>query len=466
MWPFSKPDIEQVCRRRWNVSVDELILIDRKFGVTAEQKTFLTTQAAPQLVKNILIPPKLTPQAQAGKPIRKDWSTDKAVQEGFKSSSWVYACVSLRARAVASVPFIVQEWNEDIGQWEVVTDHPLADMIASPNPNQNWEDFLEIMVTHMDLGGNAIDKITLGRGSDNGTPLKIILDPLQPDRITPVPSKELGVLIDHYDYKIDGSGQPREFKPDEILHFRYVDPAVPYWGMSPLQAGSRVVDLDVEALNWNVSSMSKRAVPDGVLSIKDDIDEDQFLVIKEWAKNHFGSEHGIGVIGNDAEFMATSLSPVDMDFNEGRRLNREEICALYGIPPPLVAILDRATYSNVTEMRLIFWQDTIIPLLSNIANLFNYSLVNRFWDNTRIWYDLSSNPVTIQIRSKKIEDISKLTGSGVPFNVAARFMGLDIEEISGGDVGYLPANLLPVTSAIDASVGPAGTRPEDEEEME
>jgi phage portal protein BeeE len=46
---------------------------------------------------------------------------------------------------------------------------------------------------------------------------------------------------------------------------------------------------------------------------------------------------------------------------EFRKLTREEVAAVFDIPPVLLGILDRATFSNVEELHLAFYQDTLGP---------------------------------------------------------------------------------------------------------
>ena len=46
-----------------------------------------------------------------------------------------------------------------------------------------------------------------------------------------------------------------------------------------------------------------------------------------------------------------------------RKLNREEVCAAYDVPPPMVGILDHATYSNIDQQHWMLYMDTFGPML-------------------------------------------------------------------------------------------------------
>jgi hypothetical protein len=58
-----------------------------------------------------------------------------------------------------------------------------------------------------------------------------------------------------------------------------------------------------------------------------------------------------------------TLTAEEAQYIETRRLNREEVCAVYDVPPPVVHILDRATFSNITEQMRSMYRDTMAPRL-------------------------------------------------------------------------------------------------------
>jgi phage portal protein BeeE len=58
-----------------------------------------------------------------------------------------------------------------------------------------------------------------------------------------------------------------------------------------------------------------------------------------------------------------SLTAEEAQYIETRKLNREEVCAAYDVPPPVVHILDRATFSNITEQMRSMYRDTMAPRL-------------------------------------------------------------------------------------------------------
>src|SRR5690554_4599485 len=93
------------------------------------------------------------------------WDAEKAVREGFQASPWVYAAIKRRADAVASVPWEVQIRKGD-GTWEQAPEsHPLAKLLARPNPEMSLAELVELTQIHLDLAGNAFwHKAKVGDG--------------------------------------------------------------------------------------------------------------------------------------------------------------------------------------------------------------------------------------------------------------------------------------------------------------
>jgi hypothetical protein len=75
--------------------------------------------------------------------------------------------------------------------------------------------------------------------------------------------------------------------------------------------------------------------------------------------------------------MDVTLMPLNVDelqYVESRKLNREEVCAVYDVPPPVVHILDRATFSNITEQMRSMYRDTMAPKLRFIESTLEMEL--------------------------------------------------------------------------------------------
>lgn len=376
------------------------------------------------------------PNWMSGKPIWTDWSADRAIKHGLKASVWVYRCIQRRAKAMASVSWYVEERQGD--KWVRKPNHPLEVLLAEPNPFMSGQQLMEYLVNHLDLGGNGLWHMVTARK------MPVELWPIKPDPtiIKPVPDRQK--FISHYEYTIEPGNKIR-LEPKEIIHFRFVDPGNLYWGLAPLQVAAITVDTDVEAVRWNKIALQNRAVTDGVFTFEHPLTEEQWEEArKQVREQHQGADNARTpwVLGAGAKWYQMSLTPVEMDFLNSRKFSREEICAVFDVPPILVGATEASTYNNYQTSRLAFWEDTIIPLLDSIRECLDMALIP-YWDpeaakpgvqaKLRIMYDLSTVPAMQDKFSAKVDAATKLWRMGVPLNMINEHLELGLPEVPGGD---------------------------------
>lgn len=398
-------------------------------------------------------PPMMAPML-SGQPQWSTWNARRAVEEGYKVSTWVYACVRRRSVAAASVPWIVQEKDKE-GNWQRVPGHPLEVLLRYPNPHLSGRKLLELMSINLDLAGNNVWYLNVVKGQ----PVEIW--PLPTDRVTPVTSRN--DWITSYDYRPDGQTTPIHYDPGQILHLMYVNPDNAFWGMAPLQAAAKVVDTDVEAVKWNKVSLQNRAITDGVFTFPDVLEEDQYNEAKRQVREEYqgaDNSHAPWVLGGSAHWEAMARTPVEMDFIQSRRMNREEICSVFQVPPVLVGILDHATYSNYEQAVKSFWQDTMVPHLQDVSDALNMGLLPFFDEKAaqrakgqlvepdiRIVPDFSVVHALQDDLSQLVTTARVLFSMGVPFSEINQRLDLGIGDFDGADESWRPATLAPAGAA-------------------
>lgn len=393
----------------------------------------LAWKIAKDMEKKSVTPMMTLPSSANNKPIWKDWSTENAVTSGYKASTWVYSCVSRIAKTAASVPWKVYRQTDE--GLEEVPNHPLELLLQKPNPYMSGQDMFERLVGHLYLGGNGIlSKVRVNN-------IVAELWPVMPDGISPIPSKEN--FIAGYVYK--RNGMTYDIPAEDILHFMFIDPSNMYWGLAPLQAVARSVDTDGEMLDWQKVSLQNRAIADGVFSFKQPLTKQQWEDARAMVRDQHqgsGSARTPWVLGGEAQWTQMSLSPAEMDFIESRRFSREEICSVFNVPPPMIGLYENATLANIETARKIFWLDSMIPLLEDLKSSFNLGLTPEFGTDIVLSYDVSNVQAIQDNFDEKVQTAQRLWQMGLPFNEINARLQLGFDEIEGGDVGYLPLNLI------------------------
>jgi len=72
------------------------------------------------------------------------------------------------------------------------------------------------------------------------------------------------------------------------------------------------------------------------------------------------------------------VTAVDMQYIEARHLNREEVCGVFDVAPPMVHILDRATFSNISAQMRAFYRDTMEPVIQLLQSVMD-KYVGAYW---------------------------------------------------------------------------------------
>ncbi|GGN32310.1 phage portal protein [Deinococcus daejeonensis] len=377
------------------------------------------------------------------RPVASDWSTDKAITEGLKSSTWVYTACRRISTALASVPLVVQRRQGD--EWEPDPGHPLQALLDRPNPFMSRQDMLERWALHLELGGNALwHKVLVG-----GKPVE--LWPLAPDGIKPIPSR-LG-FISGYEWR-QGSDQ-KTLDAGEVLHWQFVDPSTPYWGLSPLKAAAQAVDTDLAAVKWNRAVLANDGKPPLAVFLSDQLDPTQQELAARFIQGQIdgNSVRKALVLGGASKAQPLSMNAAELDWLEGRRMSREEIGAVFGVPPMLMVAGQDVTYANLDASKRILWEDTVVPLLDDLCQGLGMGLLPHWGAERthRIVADLSGVTALQENMKDRAEAAKILVEAGFPINAVNQRLGLGFAPVDGGDVPrqpVLPAQAPPGTKAL------------------
>ena len=364
--------------------------------------------------------------AKMGQAVWSRWTVGKAVKDGYKESGWVYRSISLAVTSGSSVPWGVVD-KED----QVLEKHHLHKMLQHPNPHISRKELFGLWIAWLELCGNAPNQKVGAQGETHE------LWPISPDRIHPKTTKDISKWLEGY--CLD---QERKIKwePEEILHFKYMDPANPFWGIGPLTPAGKTVDIDVDQKKWNKSAMQNQAVLSGMISFdKDFADQDEADAMAERVIERYtkpGAARRLGVFGSKAKYERISATPAEMDFAKSRKDNMIEIFIIFGIPPQYAGTQESSTFNNYTTSELIFWFQKIIPILDLLKDTFNFSLRNELKDGQEITYFLTEVAAIRRAWLERSRTAKNLYQMGVPFDRLNKVFKFNIEEFEGWEVSY------------------------------
>lgn len=335
------------------------------------------------------------------------------VSNPYEEHTWTYACINVIMRKIASVPFVVASRAKDSeGNQVELPNHPAAKLLANPNPTMTGTELTQGSILSLYLHGETL-WLEDFLGEDTPQEIFLHMDPQASSPIFMNSSLPVGWSIPVR------RGIKTDFSNDEIVRLRFIDPNDPLRGFAPVDVAGLSINQDFKAGKYNLALLTNQAVPAGIIEVDGDIDEPQLKRIKkQWDREHKGSDRQgrIGWLLGGMKFQNIGLAMRDLDFIKGRRFNREEILAVFGVPPAEVGVHEFSNFANAKEQGRKFWQNALIPLLvlyeeALEAQFFqtHYPDVVGFFDLTNI-EDLAEN---LEIKSQVA---TRLFALGVPFS--------------------------------------------------
>lgn len=359
-------------------------------------------------------------KTQSVNPIYTNWTIQKSVKEGYKKNAWVYRSVYLKAKAASSIPWYVVDKNK-----KKIENHHLTKLLEFPNPFISRQDLFELVVSWLELAGNSyLLKLIAAKKTTE-------LWPISPDRLNPIPTKDPMNWMEGY--ALDKS-KVSTYPPEEVIHHKYFNPANPLLGIAPLEASARAVDIDNSQADFNKSAAQNRGIVDGVFTFDRKFnDQSETDAISDKLNERHRGKKTFGVLGSNAKYIRTALTPAEMDFISSRKANREEIFIAFGVPPVYAGVMDGATMNNYKTSELVFWFGTMLFLLDDLKDTFNFSFRDELKEGERIVHDVSDVPAIREAMLAKAKTAKLLSEMGVPFEQINKVFSFGFEEYEGWD---------------------------------
>lgn len=289
----------------------------------------------------------------------------------FRRQPWVAVVVNKLARQIARLPLKVYRLDSK-GDRERVREHALVDLLARPWPRGSASDLKQALGFPTLLHGNGL--IAKSRERRGGPPTELV--PL--DWRFAIAHFEQGEPIRFWETQQTGVG--RFIAPEEVVHTAWWAPDGPL-GVSPLQQLGVTIALEDAAQRYSTASFDNAVRPGGafVLPPEAQLDREERQELRdEITHTHGGVDQAFRflLLSGGVDFKPLSQTAVEAELVLQRKLNREEVAAVYDVPPPLIGILDHATYSNVSEMHRMLYMTVLGPWLDLIEQTLQAQLID------------------------------------------------------------------------------------------
>ncbi len=285
--------------------------------------------------------------------------------EIYKRQLWAGVLINKLARAEARLPLKVYERNVD-GRNEA-RDHPYAELLRNPNPRMGPAVFWRWVASTRHIYGEAVVVKERDRG---GRP--IWLHPIHPT------SMRNEVKDGRVVYEIQtASAHVTGIDESDVVHFKEYNPDTTLRGFSRLEQLRRTLENEDASRRATSAFWRNGARPGVALKHPGNLSQPAADRLKlQWNELAGGVDNtGMTVVLEEGMTPEKfTLTAEEAQYIETRKLNREEVCAAYDVPPPVVHILDRATFSNITEQMRSMYRDTMAPILGEDESVLELQL--------------------------------------------------------------------------------------------
>lgn len=395
------------------------------------------------------------------------WEYDKI----WRTQPAVRTVTSFLARNIAQLGLPLFKRQSDTER-ERLQDHPLALLLRRPNPWTTRYRFINALVHDFAIYDVAYLLKVKTEGSTAG------LIRLPPAMVTPKGDN----WLTPEKFEVAGTRERKSYDADQVVYFRGYS-ANEDVGASPLESLRQILLEDWAGSRMREQTMNNGARVSGYIKrppMKEsgdwsDTARERFRT--QWQQQYVGEgakAGGTPILEDGMEFVAASQTAKELQYVEGRKLTREEVAAAYFIPPPMVGILDHASFSNITEQHKMLYQDTLGPWLTMIQDEIALQLIPDFEPKPHVFY------VEFNLREKLTGSFEERAASiqtsvGAPWMTVNEARALDNRPpIEGGDELVRPLNVtqngdqnpIPAEGTNDAMTrtDPPVADPEDDEQ--
>ncbi|MHB1001270.1 MAG: phage portal protein [Armatimonadota bacterium] len=344
-----------------------------------------------------------------------------------RDCGYVYTCAHLNAKAIAGA-----EWKVYVkggttlwptGENEELLEHPVIDLLKSANAYHTGRELLELTAEYLELTGNAywyVERDALGVPAG--------LYPLMSQHVEIVPDKS-GVVKSY----VYGTGASKQvFNSDEIIHFKYTNPANIYYGLSPLEAAVKAADRLTAMSDYEQALYDNHARPDLLITAPGGMsDEEAKALLEQWKSTYGGVRRSgmPGVLDGDIKIERLNYDPVDTGILESFKLSREELCAAFGVPTQFLTVSQ--SRAELDTAKYIYAENTIEPRLRIIESVINERLIPMYDGTGRLYLQFDSTVPNDQTIESQI--LKTYTDAGIMTCNEARAK-LGLPPVEGGDM--------------------------------
>lgn len=371
----------------------------------------------------------------------------------YRTQAWVAIAVNKLTRQIASLPLKVYELDSQ-GERKRVRQHRLVDLLEKPAPRFGPVALKQWMVLPMLLHGNGT--LLKSRKERSGPPTRLWPLDWRYMQATVVDSR-----LEFWRTTEFNDQTPLD--PEDVFHVGWEAPDGRI-GVSPLQQLGITVRIERSAQEYQEAYLAQGFRPPSGIKTPEGVvlDRETRAEMRKDIDDVYAGAQGAGrpfLLPSGSDWVTVAHNAHEAELIEQRKLTREEVAGVYDIPPPMIGILDNATFSNITEQHKMLFTTIVRPWLTLIEESFKAQVIDPepAFQGLFVEFDLAE-----VLRGDKVKEINALkiaVQSGLMTVNEARQV-LNLPKFSGSGLEWCDKPLIPVNNLAsrpaDPNADPAG----------
>lgn len=356
----------------------------------------------------------------------------------------VWNAVNIYANTIAGLDRQVVERDARGGHSPAV-DHPAYDLVhRRPNRVMTGFRFFQSVIHHKKTHGNAYAEIERARGRP------VALHLMDPRNVTPQ-LDDSGALW----YRLQR--EHRDLPARDVVHFAGLG-FDGLRGYSPVTIARESLGLALAQGDYAASIYGNSATPQGLVEFPGDPKQEAVSRFRdEWNRRHQGAQRAgtVGILFGGMKWVQTAFSPEDAQLLLSRNFSVAEVARLFNLPQHMLGNLDKATFGNIEEQNIQFYQLSLMPEIAEMEAELDLKLLEpgerrRFSVRTDVAGLLRGN-----LAAQTARDVSDFNNGFKSINEVLLRRGDNPIDHPNADKHFLPVNNL---AALE-DLGQAATTP-------
>lgn len=354
-------------------------------------------------------------------------------KEGYGSNDTLFKVVNYGITNGAAIQPVLYASKAEVGKpnGKRIDTHPLLDKLAQPNPEQSGVFYRKAILGYFLISGNSFQYAI--RTKNAGPPDELWT--LSPELVHPIPAANRGII----GYKYDPWPAGKNVIPTPLIgHMRSWNPTDEFFGLSPVEVISILLDTQQDGRKWNLSLLQNFLKPPGAWTTTALLAPNDRQKLEARVNEKFSGARNAGktpVLDGALEFKPSAVAPSEMDWLESMKYNAGSIANIYNMPPQLIGDTSASTFNNQESAEVFSYTEYIFPTLDELYALWNMWLVPMYPDlassGAYLYYDKESVEVIQKMiqaqKDAKADRANKLWMSGLAMQSEAQEMaGLQV----------------------------------------